>query len=260
MQATRARFAVVHWIRYAGITPVEALPLTGSPEGALSWKVGPDGPITSEGIRGPSDTWCGVAMYGDEAAGRAALGRTDLPMCATAVEHWQALLLPIAHRGECNHLDRAQPGLVYEPSADDPGGPGAPLFVITTAGFDMGPDFDLARVVHFRRHVDLVRDSYREAAGWMITHVFAPFERGADGVTMTIWRSDAEMFEAAYRPGTHRTQIDTHKRQAMCDRTSFTRCRMLDSAGTWHGRDPFADAHAAARERARAAANTRSEA
>jgi hypothetical protein len=242
MQSTRARCAVVHWVRFTGITPAEALALDGAPDGVVGWKSGPDGPLMPDGMRGPSDTWCAVALYPDEATARAALGRRDVPAFAAAVEHWQVLLRPVAHRGECNHLDRAQPGLIFTPSTDDPGGP---VFVMTTAGFVIGPQLDVARVIRFRRHVDLVRESYRAAPGWLNAHVFTPVVRGDDGVTMTIWRSDAEMIDAAYRPGTHRAQLDEHRQQPMCDRTSFTRLRMIESAGTWHGRDPLADARAA---------------
>lgn len=243
MTASLARSAIVHWIRYPAVTPAGSLPLAQQPEGTVGWKVGPDGPLTELGVRGPSDTWCGFALYPDLPAAQAALGRRDLPMFAGAIEHWQALLLPIAHRGECNHLDRERPGAVYEPSAEDPGGP---LFVLTTAGFVMGPGLDLARVVHFRRHVDLVRASFDDVPGRIAGQVNTPWERGDDGMTMTVWRSDADMFNAAYRPGVHRTQVETHKAGAMADRTSFTRFRMLGSAGSWRGRDPLADARAAA--------------
>lgn len=243
MQPARARIAIVHWLRYSHVRTPESLPLEFSPDGACCWKIGPDGPLLPDGTRGPSDTWCGVALYADPADGRAAFGRRALPLFDSAVEHWTALLLPIAHRGECNHLDRARPGLIFETSTTDPGGP---LFVLTTAGFDLGPGFDVARAVHFRRHVDLVRESYRGVKGWITGHVSIPFERGDDGMTMTVWSSDADMSNAAYRAGTHRAQIDTHKQQPMCDRTSFTRFRMLESAGTWHGRDPLADARGTA--------------
>jgi hypothetical protein len=75
------------------------------------------------------------------------------PKLEDTVECWHALLLPIEHRGECNHLDRSSPRLVFESRTEDPGGP---LFVMTTAGYVMGPDLDFARVIDFRVHVDKV--------------------------------------------------------------------------------------------------------
>jgi heme-degrading monooxygenase HmoA len=163
-----------------------------------------------------------------------------------AIEHWQAQLLPIAHRGECNHLERTRPGLMFEPAPRDPGGP---LFVLTTAGFDSGPGFDMARVIDFRRHVDLVRAWLKDADGRIASQVNTPHERGDDGMTMSVWRSDAAMFNAAYKSGEHRTQIERYQREHTADRTSFTRFRMLGSAGLWAGRDPLADARAGATSR-----------
>jgi len=79
--------------------------------------------------------------------------------------------------------------------------------VLTTAGYHMGPEPDLNRVIDFRRNVDAVRD---------------------------------RMIAASYRPGPHRERVDRHMKQAMADRTSFTRFRVVQSTGTWQGRDPAA--------------------
>ena len=61
-----------------------------------------------------------------------------------------ALLLPITHRGICNHLERDRPGWMFETAAEDPGGP---LFVMTTAGYVMGPELRIERVIDFRREM-----------------------------------------------------------------------------------------------------------
>ncbi|MDE2465495.1 MAG: hypothetical protein KGO02_17550 [Alphaproteobacteria bacterium] len=61
----RARYATVHWVRYPSIRVPDELPLDGRPAGVLSWKIGPDGPLGSEGARLPSDVWCGVALFRD---------------------------------------------------------------------------------------------------------------------------------------------------------------------------------------------------
>ena len=138
-------------------------------------------------------------------------------------------------RGECNHLERGKPGLIFECSAQDPGGA---LFVMTTAGYHMGPALDMARVIDFRVHVDKVHAWLKSVDGRVASQVFTPHTVGDDGVTMSLWRSDTAMVNAMYRPGTHRTQIDRHKRDGIVDRTSFTRFRVLQTLGRWGGVDP----------------------
>jgi hypothetical protein len=102
----------------------------------------------------PSDIWCGLGLFADVAAAEAALETKErfLPSLGGAVESWHALLLPVAHRGECNHIERLDPGSIFEVDSRDPGGP---LFVMTTAGFNLGPGLDMARVIDLaqrRRH------------------------------------------------------------------------------------------------------------
>lgn len=50
-------------------------------------------------------------------------------------------------------------------------------------------------------------------------------------MTFSVWKDDAAMMDAAYRTGTHRAQIDRYKAEKTADRTSFTRARLLASAG-----------------------------
>src|SRR5690606_14197980 len=152
-----------------------------------------------------------------------------MPFLGETIEAWHALLLPVAHRGECNHFDRECPGPLVQPHDDDPGGP---LVVMTTAGFDLGPDLDMDRVVDFRRNVDRVRLSAAAADGNLARQVFAPHTPGDDGVTITVWRDDAAMSAFAYRPGEHRGQIDRYKRERTADRTSFTRLRAARTRGS----------------------------
>jgi hypothetical protein len=177
-------------------------------------------------------------MYRDSEAAQAALQRKEpiMPFLSNAVESWHALLMPFAHKGECNHLDRNEPGPVFEIGSP---GAGGPCMVITTAGFNFGPDLKIERVINFRRNVDTTNEWMARADGCLTSQVFTPHTVGDDGFTMSIWRDDAAMLEAAYRPGFHRSQIERHKVESFFDRSSFTRFRILVSSGLWDGRDPL---------------------
>ncbi len=238
MTAHRARFGTVHWIRFPAIVTPDQLPLSTLPEQCLSWKIGPDGPVGPNGYRLPSNIWCGVALFGERSAAETAYATKELyvPSLSNAVESWHALLLPVTHRGECNHLERDRPGLIFDVESDDPGGP---LFVMTTAGFNFGPDFDVARAVDFRINVDKVQEWLQSIDGRVASQVFTPHTVGDDGVTMSFWRSDEDMISTMYKSGIHRTQIERYKREKTADRTSFTRCRLLKTSGTWAGSDPL---------------------
>lgn len=233
-----ARYATVHWLRFPRIMTPNDLSLAQCPEACLSWKIGPDGPVGEDGYRLPSNVWGGVALFADYSGAEAAFGAHEryLPFLKDTVESWHALLLPIAHRGECNHLERSNPALIFEPGDEDPGGP---LFVMTTAGYVMGPDLDLERVIDFRVHVDKVHEWLQSADGRVASQVFTPHTVGDDGVTMSLWRSDSAMIDTMYRPGVHRTQVERHRRENLADRTSFTRFRVLETFGQWNGSDPF---------------------
>jgi hypothetical protein len=213
MQNNKARYATAHWIRFPGIVTPDQLALSEYPTESVSWKIGPDGPVGPNGYRLPSNIWCGVALFGDLSAAEEALETKEhyLPYLADAVESWHALLLPIAHRGECNHIERSNPG----------------------------PELDLARVIDFRVHVDRVHDWLKTVEGRLASQVFTPYTVGDDGVTMSVWRSDTVMIGSMYRPGTHRTQIDRYKSEKTADRTSFTRFRVLRTSGRWGGTDPM---------------------
>lgn len=235
----KAQFATVHRIRFRDVTTPEMLPLAAKPASALSWKIGPSGPVGANGYRLPGPVWYGVGLYRELPEAQAGVeSRLEyLPFLAEAVESWHAVLAPFAHKGECNHLDRAQPGSLFEVGNPDSGGG---CLVVTTAGFVMGPEFKVERAIDFRRHVDATEQRLRQAAGCQRTGVFTPHTVGDDGVTISIWRDDASMLAAAYRPGAHRAQVDRHLADAVMDRGSFTRCRVLDSCGLWDGADPLA--------------------
>ena len=233
----KARYATAHRIRFREITTPEMLPLSGSPAGALSWKIGPSGPVGPDGYRLPADVWCAVGLYGDSDGAQTALRAREqfMPFLPDAIESWHALLLPVMHRGECNHLDRGRPDTLFEVGHQDPGGA---CMVITTAGFQFGPELKIERVIDFRRNVDRTNEWIGKADGCLASQVFTPHTVGDDGFTMSLWRDDASMLKVAYHPGVHRSQVDRHKAESVFDRSSFTRFRIMDTCGQWNGRNP----------------------
>jgi hypothetical protein len=208
--AEKARYATTHLLRFAEVTMPEQLVLSGAPEGASSWKIGPSGPVGVDGYRLPSEIWCAVGLFSELNDAKAAMERTDsfMPFVSDAVESWHLLLLPIRHHGECNHLDREHPGELFEVSSTDSGGVVA---VITTAGFVRGPELKVERLIEFRRNVDLVDEWLGRAEGCLASRPFTPHTVGDDGFTISIWRNDEAMLNASYRAGVHRTYVDRHK-------------------------------------------------
>lgn len=98
------------------------LKFSGSPASALSWKIGPSGPVGPDGHRLPADVWCAVGLYreSDEAKSALQLREQFMPFLANASESWHALLMPVAHKGECNHLDRDHPGALFDDGLHSP--------------------------------------------------------------------------------------------------------------------------------------------
>jgi len=233
----KARYATAHRIRFRGITTPEMIQLSGYPPDAVSWKIGPSGPVGPDGYRLPADVWCAVGLYRDAEAAAMALREKDklMPFLTDAMESWHALLLPVMHRGECNHLDRTQPSTLFEVGTHDPGGV---CMVLTTAGFEPGPEFKIERVIDFRRNVDMTNAWIAQTDGCLASQVFTPHTVGDDGFTMSIWRDDSSMLKGAYHPGAHRSQLDRHKKENVFDRSSFTRLRVIETSGHWNGRDP----------------------
>ena len=237
--AEMARFATTHWLRFPEVMTPDQLVLSGSPEGSVSWKIGPCGPVGPDGFRLPSNVWCAVGLFTERAAAAAAMERRDtfMPFLSGTTESWHQLLFPFRHHGECNHLHRDCPGAIFEAISPDPGGP---LMVLTTAGYQFGPELKMERVIDFRRKVDLVNDWFRTLEGCVAAQPFTPHTKGDDGYTLSVWRDEASMLDATYRSGVHRTQMDQHKLTSLFDRSSFTRCRILESWGQWNGEDPIA--------------------
>jgi hypothetical protein len=155
------------------------------------------------------------------------------PFVAKAAESWHVLLLPYTHRGAVNWRGKVEVGSAIRTGPD----PGGPLVVITTAGYDaMGPE-DMPRMTAFLRRVPLTKDFIEKAEGNVRTAIYASCD-DRDGITFTLWASDAAMVAAAYGAGAHHTQLLHHRVEPLFDRSSFTRARVIRSCGNWDGSDP----------------------
>jgi len=230
---------VVHWLRFSDPRKPDELRLSRAPAGAASWKIGPDWSAAEGGFRSGSRIWCGLALFTGRASAEAAFAQPQsyLPDIAIACEAWRALLAPFAHKGECNHLDRDRPGALFEVQPCELSGP---IFVVTTAGFHPRSRREFQRGIDFRRQIDRMRSVIDSSEGSLAHQVFAALQPEDDGVTMSLWRDEPSMFAFAYKPGAHRTQVDRQRSGQTVDRSSFTRFRLLASAGTWGGADPAA--------------------
>lgn len=79
---------------------------------------------------------------------------------------------------------------------------------------------------------------HSDAHGLIAHGIYPVLSPGGDGLTSSIWRDDAAklaaMLAAAYGDGAHRVQLEACKNEHITDRTSFTRTRLLRSAGDLH--------------------------
>jgi hypothetical protein len=163
------------------------------------------------------------------------------PWMIEACEVWSAVLRPFRHKGEANHLNRDQPGPLFDPAALLPApSTDAPFVSITTSGWNVGPELDMNRVREFSTGVLAVRASMTAMRGLHSQQSFF-FPRGLeyDPATITIWKSQAALAEFAYGPGVHRLQMERQQERHLADRTSFTRYAVLAKQGTWYGSCPL---------------------
>jgi hypothetical protein len=231
-----ATHVTIHLARYDDI---RALPAVGqaAPAGhPLVWLAGSDeGRHGSEFASTLATEFAVFGVHPDEASAQACATET-LPCFADAVETWSAVFVPVRMLGGCNwiadHVD-LQPTIA---AAD------GPLAVLTSAGWVLDANFDVDRAMSFGAAVGRVRDSITGAdVPGLLAHqnfVF-PGLLVHDGVTLTFWQDEASMKNFAYRPGSHKTELDAFRLNETCDRTSFTRLRPIESHGTWWGTNPF---------------------
>ena len=164
----------------------------------------------------------------------------DMTWLGEAKETWCAVLAPFRQHGEANFLNPEEPGCLFETLQQEPPA-GSPIVVVTTAGFNPGPELDMKRVREFGSNVSSVRISMTGVPGLHSQQTFTfPGQFTHDGVTVTLWRDFASMRDFAYGPGLHRSQVKRQRDNEFGARTSFTRFAVLHSEGTWHGTDPMA--------------------
>ncbi len=218
-------------VREAGVVVRDARP------GVLFWEVAAD---THAAGTDPASqqafTFLMLGLHADVDAARRLLAdeNESAPWFAGARETWRAILQPFRHYGDANYLDRANPGLLFEAMLPAEG-PASPVVVVTTAGWNR-EGLDMNRVRDFADGIKAVRTAMTGVPGLHTQHSFIfPGVVDLDQPTVTFWHDEASVRTFAYGPGSHRRQLDRHRAEKMSDRTSFTRFRVLESSGTWHG-------------------------
>lgn len=217
-----------------------------APGTAAVWLFGTDSPLNDAGSRSLiSENWGGAGFYASRSDAEAGLAatRAALQSLDGVLTHWTGLACVYAHRGEVNWFGDSA---TLPRHAEDPGGP---ILVMTSAGYNAlagdALEADLPRRRAFSANVDKVRAQYADDPGNLARGIYQFGDRNAvgvettDGMTQTLWVSDTAMTSAAYHPGNHRTALDWYKAEHSADRTSFTRARLIEWAGTWDGVDPL---------------------
>ncbi len=236
----------VHLLRFATAKTADDLGQLEPPTGTDLWLPMVDVALGENVLADRvGSVWGVVGLHSGGDAADATVADPDESLTTTddTTESWHAAFDVVGHRGAVDWLDRSSPGLILTPTAENPGGP---LAVLTTAGFVLDENFDLTRAQDFAFNTERVREVMSAAPGNVLTHMLSAAEpAGPDGITFTIWQSDAAMRDTAYQRGRHREQIDRYKAEHTADRTSFTRLRVRISSGTWNGVDPIQTATAA---------------
>lgn len=230
------RYLSVHLARVEELTTLAsdaAHPPAGEPS---SWLLGAD-----EGLHGSefasqrSTVFAAVGTHHTEESARDCAAAA-IAEFADADETWSAALRPIRSHGSCNWVN----GGHFDADGTRAAGP---IAVMTSVGWDVGPEFQVERAIDFGEAVARVRAAmWSEPVDGMTSHQSFTFPGMLvhDGITFTTWRDEAAAVAFAYRPGAHKTEMDRFRLDETADRTSFTRLRPIETHGTWYGADPFA--------------------
>lgn len=238
MQYDSHDWIVFHRVRFAAARDGNGRPLPG-PVAAEVWRFCPASPVGPNGMRtNISDEWGGFGIYPSRAAAEEVFNNPEGHLCFLddAVEAYHAILVPYAHRGAVNWRGTVKENETIRVVSTDPGGP---LMVVTSAGYDNPGPADLPRIIKFSKGLDDIQAYYATLPDNIRQAVYnGASVDGHDGMTITLWRNDAAMMAAAYKPGNHRTEMNYQRTTGHFDRSSFSRARILDSKGSWDGSDP----------------------
>lgn len=233
-----ARFASIHLARFQ-TTRLPGKVIGPLPEGVLFCEVATD--VRASGLEREGFVHLMMGLHEDEGSAEKTLEEREriAPWMDEASEVYGAVLEPYRHKGEVNHLNREEPGLVFSnlgraAKADEP------FVVITSVGWKLGEGFDIERAKAFGEGVTAVRISMTGMEGLHSQQTFSfPGRVVIDPVTVTFWRNDEAVRQFAYGPAVHKMQMDQYRLQETADRTSFTRFRVKQHTGTWYGRNPL---------------------
>ena len=231
-----ARAASLHVLALDGPVGPRAVLRPRAPAGASASLVGTAVAFDETGMFHPDPTQVQVlhlfADVADAVAHVRAVADGEVPpverLGAEVVEGWHAALVPVRFHGDV-HVEGIDGPLL---EVDDAAGDG-PLVTMTTTGFHPEPDRALAlgRALHEVQSATAVVPGRRRT-------VVSLGRRQDDGRTFTVWADEASMVAWAYRSEPHAPMIRRQRSDDLMPRSSFARCAVVASAGTWDGADP----------------------
>ncbi|MEP3334265.1 hypothetical protein [Sedimentitalea sp.] len=239
MTGEQHEWLVFHRVRFSKPINGNNNPFPG-PKLAKCWRFYPASPLNADGMRtNISEEWGGFGIYQSRHDAETVFESPEdhLLFLGDSVESYHAMIVPYSHRGEVNWRGTVTQDSSFITAPADPGGA---LVVFTSAGYNNPGPKDALRIAKFLRAVDKVQDYYGTLPDNIRRAVFSGAGvDGHDGITVSIWRSDAAMMKAAYKPGYHRDQMNYQNEAGHFDRSSFTRARIVSSKGSWDGGDPI---------------------
>ncbi|MBS1718276.1 MAG: hypothetical protein JSS72_11150 [Armatimonadetes bacterium] len=238
----KASYASLILARFDPMRPAGEINASVLPD-ALFLKVGADTRAAAQPAQ--TQTAFKFAIFGLhstlEHANQALERRNEIaPWLEGAMEVWGASLAPFRHFGEANFVNPQNPGSQFEAMVPEPPA-GTPIVIVTSAGWEQGENLDMARIQDFSEGVTGVRVSMTAVPGLHSQQTFNfPGGLVTDGITVTIWKDFVSARDFAYGPGLHKHQMKRQREENLGDRTSFTRFKVVNSFGLWHGGDPLA--------------------
>lgn len=204
--------------------PVGATFFSGGTE--VNWATADGHPDRDRFVRVWLAVWPDAAMARDHYDGRNAL----IPILTEAKETVAVLCHPYACHGQVNWSEDGLALGLHPSLAPRPDG-APPIFVITTIGIGDPED----GLVAFGQGVTAVRQAFAQNPAVVMDINSLTDDQRMDSPTLTLWRSERAMMDAAYRSEPHRTALKM--RNGALVRASFTRLAIEAAEGSWAGVD-----------------------